>query len=110
MQLSATYEIVMVSGAPPVLAKKLRYFRDGNFTKRVRDTVRAVFWCNTAGSFDQDIRQNGDNDDLKHQSGERWIGIAIIGLQQLNQMSSEAMRLFSQDIELIALLTRGRWL
>jgi type IV secretion system protein VirD4 len=35
MQLPATDEIVMVSGAPPVQAKKLRYFEDGNFTGRV---------------------------------------------------------------------------
>lgn len=35
MQLPATDEIVMVSGAPPVRAKKLRYFEDGNFTCRV---------------------------------------------------------------------------
>lgn len=35
MQLPATDEIVMVSGVPPVRAKKLRYFKDGNFTRRV---------------------------------------------------------------------------
>ena len=35
MQLSASDEIVMVSGAPPVRATKLRYFTDRNFTKRV---------------------------------------------------------------------------
>ena len=35
MQLPATDEIVMVSGVPPVRAKKLRYFKDGNFTPRV---------------------------------------------------------------------------
>lgn len=35
MQLAASDEIVMVSGAPPALAKKLRYFEDGNFTRRV---------------------------------------------------------------------------
>lgn len=35
MQLPAADEIVMVSGAPPVQAKKLRYFEDGNFTSRV---------------------------------------------------------------------------
>lgn len=35
MQLSANDEIVMVSGAPPVHAQKLRYFKDRNFTKRV---------------------------------------------------------------------------
>lgn len=34
-QLPATDEIVMVSGVPPVRAKKLRYYKDGNFTRRV---------------------------------------------------------------------------
>ncbi|WP_300381083.1 conjugal transfer protein TraG [Henriciella sp.] len=36
MQLPASDELVMVSGAPPVQAKKLRYFRDRNFTRRVQ--------------------------------------------------------------------------
>ena len=35
MQLSADEEIIMVSGAPPVRAWKLRYFKDRNFTERV---------------------------------------------------------------------------
>ena len=35
MQLSADDELVMVSGAPPVHAQKLRYFKDANFNKRV---------------------------------------------------------------------------
>lgn len=35
MQLPADEEIVMVSGQPPVRAKKLRYFEDANFTGRV---------------------------------------------------------------------------
>jgi type IV secretion system protein VirD4 len=35
MQLPASDELVMVSGVPPVHAKKLRYFQDRNFTKRV---------------------------------------------------------------------------
>ena len=35
MQLPADEEIVMVSGQPPIRAKKLRYFEDGNFTRRV---------------------------------------------------------------------------
>ena len=36
MQLPATEEIVMVSGQPPIRAKKLRYFEDSNFTSRIR--------------------------------------------------------------------------
>ena len=35
MQLPPDKEVVMVSGTPPVLAKKLRYFEDRNFTGRV---------------------------------------------------------------------------
>jgi type IV secretion system protein VirD4 len=35
MQLSANEEIVMVSGQPPIRARKLRYFEDSNFTSRI---------------------------------------------------------------------------
>lgn len=35
MQLPPTDEIVMVSGRPPIRAKKIRYFEDPNFTCRV---------------------------------------------------------------------------
>jgi type IV secretion system protein VirD4 len=35
MQLPATDELVLVSGLPPIRARKLRYFEDGNFRKRV---------------------------------------------------------------------------
>lgn len=35
MQMVPTDEVVMVSGTPPILAKKLRYFEDRNFTGRV---------------------------------------------------------------------------
>ncbi|MHB8812491.1 MAG: conjugal transfer protein TraG [Steroidobacteraceae bacterium] len=35
MQLPPDHEIVMISGQPPVRAKKLRYFEDRNFTERL---------------------------------------------------------------------------
>jgi type IV secretion system protein VirD4 len=35
MQLPPSDELVLVSGLPPVRAKKLRYFEDGNFSSRV---------------------------------------------------------------------------
>ena len=35
MQMAPTDEVVMVSGTQPILAKKLRYFEDRNFTGRV---------------------------------------------------------------------------
>jgi type IV secretion system protein VirD4 len=49
MQLAATDEIVMASGAPPVLAKKLRYFEDGNFTRRVLPPA-SVEWTGDASA------------------------------------------------------------
>lgn len=35
MQMPTSDEIIMVSGCPPILAKKLRYFEDHNFTERI---------------------------------------------------------------------------
>jgi type IV secretion system protein VirD4 len=35
MQLPASDELVLVSGLPPIRAKKLRYYQDQNFTERV---------------------------------------------------------------------------
>jgi type IV secretion system protein VirD4 len=47
MQLPADDELVMVSGAPPIRAKKLRYYTDRNFTERVgelkTDMIPRVF-------------------------------------------------------------------
>ena len=51
MQLPATDEIVMVAGAPPVRARKLRYFEDGNFTARVLPAA-ANARMSVAGSHD----------------------------------------------------------
>lgn len=41
MQLPADEEIVMISGAAPIRAKKLRYYEDRNFTSRVMPKVDA---------------------------------------------------------------------
>jgi len=35
MQLPPTDELVLVSGLPPIRAKKLRYYEDGNFSERI---------------------------------------------------------------------------
>jgi type IV secretion system protein VirD4 len=51
MQLPATDEIVMVSGAPPVRARKLRYFEDGNFAARVLPAA-SIMRASVAGSHD----------------------------------------------------------
>ena len=51
MQLPATDEIVMVAGAPPVRARKLRYFEDGNFMARVLPAA-SIVRPSVAGSHD----------------------------------------------------------
>jgi type IV secretion system protein VirD4 len=35
MQLPASDELVLVSGLPPIRARKLRYYEDRNFTTRI---------------------------------------------------------------------------
>ncbi|WP_144224668.1 conjugal transfer protein TraG [Mesorhizobium amorphae] len=40
MQLPPTDELVLVSGLPPIRAKKLRYFQDANFSERVLPAPR----------------------------------------------------------------------
>ena len=49
MQLAASDEIVMVSGVPPVRAKKLRYFEDANFKARVLPPA-SVDWSGQAAN------------------------------------------------------------
>jgi type IV secretion system protein VirD4 len=51
MQLPATDEIVMVAGAPPVRARKLRYFEDGNFAARVLPAA-SIVRASVVGSHD----------------------------------------------------------
>jgi type IV secretion system protein VirD4 len=51
MQLPSTDEIVMVAGAPPVRARKLRYFEDRNFTARVLPAA-SIVRPSVAGSHD----------------------------------------------------------
>ena len=45
MQLPANDELVMVSGQPPIRAKKLRYFRDRNFIERALPPASPLGLC-----------------------------------------------------------------
>ena len=65
MQLPADDEIVLVSGAPPIRAKKLRYYEDRNFLKRrcsapeatgrLADGVRRDDWGQGVCEFVEDL-------------------------------------------------------
>jgi type IV secretion system protein VirD4 len=96
MQLQPTDELVLVSGQPPIRAKKLRYFEDRTFTSRVlpppmlgagvypdRPVPRADDWkdrtCTT------DARLSGDTDDDQAEQAEQAGG----GLEQARHPAHE---------------------
>ncbi|WP_373088564.1 IncP-type conjugal transfer protein TraG [Sneathiella sp.] len=73
MRLSAKDELVMVSGAPPVRAQKLRYYRDRNFVDRVLDPAALQIsrrppsnsWGFSRADDTQSVcKPNGKNGDL----------------------------------------------
>ncbi|MFN4024160.1 MAG: IncP-type conjugal transfer protein TraG [Hyphomonas sp.] len=80
MQLPATDEIVMVSGAPPVRAKKLRYFKDGNFTDRVLAPA-PVARLHTSGSHDWKNVNAGSGTPGSSEGGAGGEGDGGLGLQ-----------------------------
>jgi type IV secretion system protein VirD4 len=59
MQLPADEEIIMVAGAPPIRAKKLRYFEDRNFTVRVLAPVNAAQAGKSASGVGEETAWDG---------------------------------------------------
>ena len=95
MQLPPDKEVVMVSGAPPILAKKLRYFEDGNFTGRVLPA---------AAGADQSLAPRSDwSGRLAEPDMDGLIGDAVddedAGREIRHELQQETER--DRDIELI---------
>jgi type IV secretion system protein VirD4 len=65
MQLPGNEEIVMVSGQPPIRARKLRYFEDSNFTSRILPAPRLL-----ANGY-------ADRPDAK---ADDWTGLTVPGI------------------------------
>ncbi|WP_296614674.1 conjugal transfer protein TraG [Sphingomonas sp.] len=76
MQLSPSDELVLVSGHPPIRAKKLRYFEDHRFTARVlpappldtdgyadRPAARPDDWTGQVRTIDMRLAGDADGDD-----------------------------------------------
>ncbi|MBY0511379.1 MAG: conjugal transfer protein TraG [Rhodospirillaceae bacterium] len=59
MQMTATKQIVMCSGQPPILGQKLRYFEDRNFRERVLEAPKLM---------------DGDYADRPPQRKDTWSG------------------------------------
>ena len=94
MQLPAADELVMVSGAPPVRAQKLRYYADRNFVDRVilpaptQISLRSLCdeWSDTCVA-------DAKGDGSRRSGGERWDG----GLETVPELSL-ASELRSRDV------------
>jgi len=82
MQLPSTDELVLVSGRPPIRARKLRYFEDATFKARVspapvlsesgysdRPEPRADDWDGVVCGTDARLAGAGDGDEAGHASG-----------------------------------------
>ncbi len=82
MQLPPTDELVLVSGSPPIRAKKLRYFEDRTFTARVlpapvlstggyadRPAPRPDDWQGRTCGTDAPLAGGADGEDAEHASG-----------------------------------------
>ena len=78
MQMASGDEVVMVSGSPPILAKKLRYFEDRNFTTRILpEAGRAVGLPAVAGAWSNVHDAHGEQPALRPgraDKGGREIG------------------------------------
>ena len=74
MQLPPSDELVLVSGLPPVLAKKLRYFDDGNFSSRVLPAP---------------VLSSGGYADCPEPRGHEWLGLVATVHPELKIPSQE---------------------
>jgi len=81
MQLPADDEIVMVAGAPPIRAKKLRYYADRNFTARVLDPVPAA---QAGGNEPAPHYKNAWDGSLAYVHEELGVNFDAEGGRQLN--------------------------
>jgi type IV secretion system protein VirD4 len=82
MQLSPTDELVLVSGNPPIRAKKLRYFEDRTFTGRVlpppmlmsgayadRPAPRADDWQGRTSGTDARLAEDAEGEETEQAAG-----------------------------------------
>ncbi|MNK97217.1 Type IV secretory system Conjugative DNA transfer [compost metagenome] len=84
MQLPPEDEVVMVSGHPPIRAKKLRYYLDRNFTRRVlkapvlvagayadRPAMRPDDWSGLAPLMAPGASSDGEDDGFADEGGHQ---------------------------------------
>ena len=94
MQLPAADELVMVSGAPPVRAQKLRYYADRNFVDRVRASApKQISLRSSRDEWSDTCVADAKGDGSRRSGGERSDG----GLETVPELSL-ASELRSRDV------------
>lgn len=88
MQLPASDELVLVAGFPPILARKLRYYKDRNFTERLKapplagtclPPVRNDDWGKQVRALHEDLLIPADDEGDRHTQDDEGPGISGAG-------------------------------
>jgi type IV secretion system protein VirD4 len=93
MQLPASDQLVLLSGSPPIRARKLRYFEDRNFMDRVT----------SAPALQKGIyadRPEARRDDWSGQTRRRHLGLAMSAEQTGEETDDEGGRALQQELPL----------
>ncbi len=119
MQLPPDDEVVMVSGHPPIRAKKLRYYLDHNFTRRVlpapvlslgpyadRPPTRLDDWSRLAPiGFPADLggntgpSQDGGGYELKHEFEPPAVASSVEEIAELLVLDDDDASIEVQDVD-----------
>jgi type IV secretion system protein VirD4 len=88
MQLPASDELVLVAGFPPILARKLRYYKDRNFTGRLKapplagtclPPVRSDDWGKQVRALHEDLLIPAEDEGDRHDQGDEGPGVSAAG-------------------------------
>ncbi|MDG4897726.1 conjugal transfer protein TraG [Mesorhizobium sp. WSM4976] len=79
MQLPSSDELVLVSGLPPIRAKKLRYYEDQNFTERVLPPpmLRGSTYADCPASRSNDWKGHVRSVDRRLATGDKSAGATV---------------------------------
>jgi type IV secretion system protein VirD4 len=113
MQLPASDELVLISGLPPIRAKKLRYFEDRNFTGRVlpppafetqMGAPTADDWTGQVRATDARLaaalaRENGDQDGEEEGGLHRHPELAEPAMHPTRAPVDDLVQLLDDDLQ-----------
>jgi type IV secretion system protein VirD4 len=110
MQLPSDEALIFVSGCPPIRAKKLRYFEDGNFTPRCLPTPRAAVPSDgpRRSSDTWGTQARGPDDRLEKQWGDYVTATSSEEAGPARERTPEPVRLPGADPDTALILDEPR--